>query len=42
MTGDKPWTNPGFEEAQARFESPSQNARLLILGRGWHGPKGVT
>ena len=25
---DKPWTNLGFEEAQARFESGSQNARI--------------
>jgi type II restriction enzyme len=29
MSGDdKPWSNLGFEEAQARFESPSQNARV--------------
>ena len=28
MSDDKPWTNLGFEEAQARFDSPSQNARV--------------
>lgn len=33
MSGDdKPWTNLGFEEAQARFESPSQNARVWTEG----------
>src|SRR5687768_7984195 len=32
MTGDKPWTTLGFEEAQARFESPSQNARVWTEG----------
>lgn len=34
MSGDdeKPWSNLGFEEEQARFESPSQNARVWTEG----------
>ncbi|HEX8570207.1 MAG TPA: DpnI domain-containing protein [Caulobacteraceae bacterium] len=32
MSDDEPWGNLGFEEAQARFESPSQNARVWTEG----------
>lgn len=32
MMGDKPWTNLGFEEPQARFGNPSQNARIWTEG----------
>jgi type II restriction enzyme len=33
VSGDKkPWTSLGFEEAQARFDSPSQNARVWTEG----------
>jgi type II restriction enzyme len=35
MQDDEHWTNLGFEEAQAVFESPSQNARVLT--EGWAG-----
>lgn len=32
MSDDPPWNNLGFEEAQARFDSPSQNARVWTEG----------
>jgi type II restriction enzyme len=32
MSDDKPWMNLGFEEAPTRFESPSQNARVMTEG----------
>ena len=32
MEEDERWANLGFEEAQARFESPSQNARVWTEG----------
>lgn len=32
MSDEKPWTNLGFEEAQAPFDSASQNARIWTEG----------
>src|SRR5687768_10048891 len=32
MSDDGPWTKLGFEEEQARFQSPSQNIRVWTEG----------